>query len=47
MPETSDQFAKVVGDLIQDQSKVRYGQALDLTINLNRAIRHDRQNCWN
>lgn len=42
--ETSDQFAKVVGDLIQDQSKVRYGQALDLTINLNRAIRHDRQN---
>ena len=24
--ETSDQFAKVVGDLIQDQSKVRYGQ---------------------
>ena len=42
--ETSDLFAKVVGDLIQDQSKVRYGQALDLTINLNRAFRHDSQN---
>ena len=42
--ETSDLFAKVVGDLIQDQSKVRYGQALDLTINLNSAIRHESQN---
>ena len=41
--ETSDLFAKVVGGLIQDQSKVRYGQALDLTINLNRVIRHDSQ----
>ena len=41
--ETSDQFAKVVGDLIQDQSKVRYGQALDLTINLNRVVRPDSQ----
>ena len=41
--ETSDLFAKVVGDLIQDQSKVRYGQALDLTINLNRAIRNEIQ----
>ncbi len=39
--QTSDLFAKVVGDLIQDQSKVRYGQALDLTINLNRANRLD------
>ena len=39
--ETSDLFAKVVGGLIQDQSKVRYGQSLDLTINPNRAIRHD------
>lgn len=41
--ETSDLFAKVVGGLIQDQSKVRYGQALDLTINLNRVFRHDSQ----
>ena len=42
--ETSDLFAKVVGNLIQDHSKVRYGQALNLTINLNSAIRHGRQN---
>ena len=41
--ETGDLFAKVVGDLIQDQSKVRYGQALDLTINLNRVVRPDSQ----
>lgn len=42
--ETNDLFAKVVGGLIQDQSKVRYGQALDLTINMNSAIRHDCPN---
>lgn len=37
--ETGDVFAKVVGDLIQDQSRVRYGQALDLTLNIHSTVR--------
>jgi hypothetical protein len=30
-----DQFAKIVGELVQNQSAVRYGQALDLSINFD------------
>ena len=39
--ETGDLFAKVVGDLIQDQSRVRYGQSLDLTLNIHNTVRHE------
>ena len=39
--ETGDLFAKVVGDLVQDQSQVRYGQSLDLTLNINSTVRHE------
>ena len=42
--ETGDLFAKVVGDLIQDQSRVRYGQALDLTLNINSTVRQEHGN---
>lgn len=30
-----DQFSKIVGELVQNQSAVRYGQALDLSINFD------------
>lgn len=30
-----DQFSKIVGELVQNQSAVRFGQALDLSINFN------------
>ncbi len=42
--ETSDLFAKVVGDLIQDQSRVRYGQSMDLILNINSTVRHEYGN---
>jgi len=42
--ETGDLFAKVVGDLIQDQSSVRYGQSFDLTLNINSTVRHEYGN---
>ena len=42
--ETGDLFAKLVGDLIQDQSRVRYGQALDLTLNINSTVRQENGN---
>ena len=42
--ETGDLFAKVVGDLIQDQSRVRYGQSLDLTLNVHSTVRQEHGN---
>lgn len=32
------QFSKVVGGLVQNQSAVRYGQALDLSINFDAGV---------
>jgi hypothetical protein len=37
-----EQFSKVVGGLVQNQSAVRYGQALDLSINFNAGVEATR-----
>jgi len=39
-----EQFAKVVGGLVQNQSAVRYGQALDLSLNFDAGVNATRVN---